>query len=76
MWLKLMVTTFDQIADAFKQAKRMQRKTNSDHYEEIKGKVYPFMENQVSWHGSAPNDEQCKQALEELEKGGRVRWQK
>jgi transketolase len=36
----------------------------------IKGKGVSFMENQVSWHGSAPNDEQCKQALEELEKVG------
>ncbi len=32
----------------------------------IKGKGVSFMENNVSWHGKAPNDEQLKQALEEL----------
>ncbi|HAM04006.1 MAG TPA: transketolase, partial [Megasphaera sp.] len=25
-----------------------------------------FMENQVGWHGKAPNQEQCAQALNEL----------
>ena len=29
-----------------------------------------FMEDQVGWHGKAPNDELCEQALEELNKGG------
>jgi len=32
----------------------------------IKGKGVSFMENQAGWHGKAPNDEQLKQALEEL----------
>ncbi len=32
----------------------------------IKGKGVSFMENNPSWHGKAPNDEQLKQALEEL----------
>lgn len=32
----------------------------------IKGKNVSFMENQVGWHGSAPNEEQYKQALKEL----------
>ena len=30
----------------------------------IKGKGVSFMENNVSWHGKAPNAEQLKQALE------------
>ena len=34
----------------------------------VKGKGVSFMENNVSWHGAAPNDEQYKQAMEELEK--------
>jgi len=33
----------------------------------IKGKGVSFMENQAGWHGKAPNDEQLKQALEELQ---------
>ena len=33
---------------------------------ERKGKGISFMENQVGWHGKAPNEEQYLQALEEL----------
>lgn len=33
----------------------------------VKGKGVSFMENQAGWHGKAPNDEQLKLALEELE---------
>ena len=32
----------------------------------IKGKGVSFMENQVGWHGKAPNDEQYRIAMEEL----------
>ena len=32
----------------------------------IKGKGVSFMENEVSWHGKAPNEEQYKQAISEL----------
>ena len=33
----------------------------------VKGKGVSFMENQAGWHGKAPNAEQCRQALQELE---------
>jgi transketolase len=33
----------------------------------VKGKGVSFMENQVGWHGKAPNNEQREQALKELE---------
>jgi len=33
----------------------------------VKGKGVSFMENQVGWHGKAPNEEQRQQALQELE---------
>ena len=33
----------------------------------VKGKGVSFMENQCGWHGKAPNEEQRKQALSELE---------
>ena len=34
------------------------------------GKGVSFMENQASWHGTAPNDEQYAQAMADLEKVG------
>ena len=33
----------------------------------VKGKGVSFMENQVAWHGTAPNEEQRAQAIAELE---------
>ena len=36
----------------------------------VKGKGISFMENQVGWHGAAPNDEQYAVAMEDLRKAG------
>jgi len=33
----------------------------------VKGKGVSFMENQCAWHGQCPNDEQMKQAMDELQ---------
>ena len=35
----------------------------------VKGKGVSYMENQLAWHGMAPNDEQYAQAMKELEEG-------
>ncbi len=35
----------------------------------VKGKGVSFMENQVGWHGKAPNDEEYAIAMAELGKG-------
>ena len=35
----------------------------------VKGKSVSFMENVVAWHGQAPNEEQYKQAMAEIERG-------
>lgn len=35
----------------------------------VKGKGVSYMENQLAWHGAAPNDEQYAQAMKELEEG-------
>lgn len=35
----------------------------------VKGKGVSFMENQLGWHGAAPNEAQYKAAMEELERG-------
>ena len=34
--------------------------------ETLKGKGVSYMENQVGWHGKAPNDEQYEQGMAEL----------
>lgn len=36
----------------------------------LKGKGVSFMENAVDWHGKAPNDDEYKIAMEDLEKAG------
>ena len=61
---------FDEIRSALKEARETKGMPTAIIMNTVKGKGVSFMENQVSWHGSAPNDEQCKQALEELEKVG------
>ncbi|MDD3186785.1 MAG: transketolase [Anaerostipes sp.] len=61
---------FDEIADALKKAKECKGKPTAIIMKTVKGKGVSFMENQASWHGSAPNDEQCEQALKDLEKVG------
>ncbi|MCD8241847.1 MAG: transketolase, partial [Lachnospiraceae bacterium] len=42
----------------------------------VKGKGVSFMENQASWHGAAPNDEQYAVAMADLEKVGEALCQK
>ena len=61
---------FDQIRAALKEAREIKGKPTAIIARTVKGKGVSFMENQVGWHGVGPNDEQCKQALEELEKAG------
>ncbi|MEW6171505.1 MAG: transketolase [Bacillota bacterium] len=40
----------------------------------VKGKGVSLMENQVDWHGKAPNREQGEQALKELQERGEATW--
>ena len=61
---------FDEIRAAFKEARETKGKPTAIIARTIKGKGVSFMENQVGWHGKGPNDEECKIALEELEKAG------
>ena len=58
---------FDQIDDAFTQAENCKGKPTVIIAKTIKGKGVSFMENQVSWHGAAPNEEQYKQGMAELQ---------
>lgn len=57
---------FDQIDAAFKEAASVKGKPTAIIQKSIKGKGVSFMENQVSWHGTAPNAEQYEQAMKEL----------
>lgn len=59
---------FDQIEDAFNNAKSASGKPTVIIASTVKGKGVSFMENQVGWHGTAPNEEQYKTATAELEK--------
>ena len=57
---------FEQIDAAFKAARATKGKPTAIIAKTVKGKGVSFMENQVSWHGSAPNDEQYEKAIAEL----------
>lgn len=58
----------NEIIDAFDVAKNVKGKPVCIIAKTIKGKGISYMENQVGWHGKAPNEEQYKMAIEELEK--------
>lgn len=57
---------FDSIEKAFAEAETISGKPVAIIQKSIKGKGVSFMENQVSWHGTAPNAEQYEQAMTEL----------
>ena len=58
---------FDDIEKAVEAAKACQDKPTAIIMKTVKGKGVSFMENQVSWHGSAPNAEQYQLAMAELD---------
>lgn len=57
---------FDSIEKAFNEADTVVNQPCVIVQSSTKGKGVSFMENQVSWHGSAPNAEQYAQAMSEL----------
>ena len=67
---------FDQIDAAFKEAKATKGMPTAIIAHTVKGKGVSFMENQVGWHGTAPNDEQYAVAMADLEKVGEALCQK
>lgn len=58
----------EQLVNAFQTAKTVKGMPTAVIAKTIKGKGVSFMENQVGWHGKAPNEEQYNQAMKELEK--------
>ena len=57
---------FEQIESAVEEAKSMKGKPTAVIMHTVKGKGVSFMENQVGWHGVAPNAEQYEAAMNEL----------
>ena len=62
---------FKQIEEAFKNARNTKGMPTAIIAKTTKGKGVSFMENQASWHGTAPNDEQYAVAMEDLERIGK-----
>lgn len=61
---------FDQIDAAFKEAKATKGMPTAIVCKTVKGKGVSFMENKAGWHGKAPNDDEYKTAMADLEKIG------
>lgn len=57
---------FDQMKAAFDEAKATKGMPTAIVLKTVKGKGVSFMENEVSWHGKAPNAEEYEVAMKEL----------
>ncbi|MCR5678033.1 MAG: transketolase [Agathobacter sp.] len=67
---------FDELRAAFDEAKATKGQPTAIIAHTTKGKGVSFMENQVGWHGKAPNDEEYAIAIEDLRKAGEALCQK
>jgi transketolase len=65
--IKINGHSFDEILAALAAAREFKGKPTVILAATVKGKGVSFMENQVGWHGKAPNDEQFAIAKAELE---------
>ena len=59
---------FDALRAAFKEARGVKGMPTAIIIKTVKGKGVSYMENEAGWHGKAPNDEEYKIAMKELEK--------
>lgn len=60
----------EEICRAFDEARRTRDMPTAIIARTTKGKGVSYMENQVEWHGKAPDDKQYVTAMEELTKAG------
>ena len=58
----------EEIKSAFEVARNIKNKPVCIIANTIKGKGVSYMENKPEWHGKAPNDEEYKQAVEDIKK--------
>ena len=56
----------DELITVFQKAKTVKGKPTAIIAKTIKGKGISYMENEVRWHGKAPNDDEYKVAISEL----------
>lgn len=68
--IKIDGNNIEEILEAFEKARTIKGKPTAIIAKTIKGKGVSFMENQVGWHGKAPNQEQYEMAIKEL--GGEI----
>lgn len=59
--------SFNELEAAINEAKATKGKPTAVIMKSVKGKNVSFMENNAGWHGSAPNEEQYNQAIDELD---------
>ncbi len=59
---------FEEIRAAFEEARKTKGQPTAIVAKTLKGKGVSFMEDKAGWHGKAPNDEEYKIAMEDLEK--------
>lgn len=57
----------EELINAFQTARMVKDMPTAIIAKTVKGKGVSFMENQVGWHGKAPDEEQYKQAMQELQ---------
>ncbi len=65
--IKVDAHDFNALMDAINEAKATKGQPTAVIMKSIKGKNVSYMENNASWHGSAPNKEQYEQAISELD---------
>ncbi len=65
--IEIYAHAFDEIDAAFSAAAQFKGKPTAIIAKSVKGKGVSFMENQCSWHGTAPNEEQYNEAMAELQ---------
>lgn len=58
----------EQLAAAFEEARNTKSMPTAIIMKTVKGKNVSFMENQAGWHGKAPNEEEYKTAMADLQK--------
>ena len=73
---KYLANSKSVLAAALKEARKTKGMPTAIIAKTTKGKGVSFMENAVGWHGKAPNDEEYKIAMEDLEKAGEALCQK
>lgn len=61
---------FSKLDAAFKEAKETKGQPSAIIMKTVKGKGVSYMENNIGWHGKAPNDEEYAIAMKELKKAG------